>query len=43
MLNWKAPRRDGVQEFWIERLDKMYGRIATQLNETLEGTTEIPS
>ena len=34
---------DGVQWFWIKRLDKMHERIATQLNEILEGTKEIPS
>ena len=43
MPNWKAPGHDGVQGFWIKRLDKMYERIATQLNEILEGTKEIPS
>ena len=43
MPNWKSPRHDGVQGFWIERLDKMHERIATQLNEILEGTNEIPS
>ena len=24
MPNWKAPRHDGVQGFWIKRLDKMH-------------------
>ena len=38
MPNWKAPGHYGVQGFWIKRLDKMHGRIATQLNEILEGT-----
>ena len=42
MPNWKAPGHD-VQGFWIKRLDKMHERIATQLNEILEGTKEIPS
>ena len=41
--NWKAPGHDGVQGFWTKRLDKMHERIATQLNEMLEGTKEIPS
>jgi len=35
MPNWKAG---GVQGVWIKRLDKMLGRIVTQLNEILEGT-----
>ena len=43
MPNWMAPGHDGVQGFWIKRLDKMHERIATQLNEILEGTKEIPS
>ena len=43
MPKWKAPGHDGVQGFWIKRLDKMHERIATQLNEILEGTKEAPS
>ena len=43
MPNRKASGHDGVQGFWIKRLDKMHERIATQLNEILEGTKEIPS
>ena len=41
--NWNAPGHDGVQGFWIKRLDKIHERIAIQLNEILEGTKEIPS
>ena len=43
MPNWKAPGHDGVQGFWIKRLNKMHERIATQLNGILEGTKEILS
>ena len=43
MPNWKAPGNDGVQGFWIKRLDKIRERITTQLNEILEWTKEIPS
>ena len=43
MPNWKAPGHGGVQGFWIKGLDKMHKRIATQLNEILEGTKEVPS
>ena len=43
MPYWMAPRHDGVQGFWIKRLDKMYERIAAQLNKILEGTKEISS
>ena len=38
MPKCKAPGHDGVQGFWIKRLDKMHARIVTQLNEILEGT-----
>ena len=41
--NWKAFGHDGVQGFWIKRLDKMHERIATQLNQIREGTKDIPS
>ena len=41
--NWKATGHDGVQGFWIKRLDKMHERTPTQLNEILVGTKEIPS
>ena len=43
MPNRKAPGHDGVQGFWIKRLNKIHGRIAAQLNEILEGTKEIPA
>ena len=43
MPDWKTPGHDDVQGFWIKRLDKMHERIATQLNEVIEGTKEIPS
>ena len=43
MPNWKTPGLDGVQGFWIKRLDKMHERIATQLNEILEVMKAIPS
>ena len=43
MSNWKAPGHDDVQGVWIKKLYKMHERIATQLNEILEGMKEIPS
>ena len=43
MPNWKTPGHDGVQGYWIKRLDKMHERIATQLHEILEEKKEIPS
>ena len=39
---WKAPGWDGVQGSWIKRLDTMHGRIASQLNEILNGTARLP-
>ena len=41
--SWKAPGHNGDQGFWIKRLDKVHETTATQLNEILEGTKEIPS
>ena len=29
MPKWKAPAHDGVQGFWIKRIDKMHESIAT--------------
>ena len=43
MPNRKASGHDGVQGFWIKRLDKMHERIATQLNEIPKGMKEILS
>ena len=43
MPNWEAPGHDCIEGFWIKRLDNMHERIATQLNEILEGTKEILS
>ena len=40
--NWKAPGWDGVKGFWIKRLDAMHGRIASQLNEILNGRARLP-
>ena len=42
MPNWKAPGHDGVQGFWIKKLNNLHRRIASQLNEMIEGN-EIPS
>jgi len=39
---WRAPGWDGVQGFWIKRLDTMHGRIASQLNEILNRRTRLP-
>ena len=41
--NLRTPGHDGVKGFTIKILDKMHDRIATQLNEMLQGTKEIPS
>ena len=41
--DWKAPGHDGAKGFCLKRLDKMHEWTATQLNEFLEGTKEIPS
>lgn len=28
--HWKAPGRDGVQGYWITKLDTMHDKMATQ-------------
>ena len=34
MPNWKASGHDVVEGFWIKRLDKIHGCIATQLKKS---------
>ena len=40
--NWKAPGRDGVQGYWIKKLNSRHGRLAGQLNEILNGDKQLP-
>ena len=40
--NWKAPRRDGVQGFWIKKLANLHERTAFQLNMILNGNQQLP-
>ena len=42
MPNWKAPGEDGVQSYWIKRLDTMHGRISEQLNDISNGVRNLP-
>ena len=36
MKNWKAPRPDGLQGYWIKTFTYCHERIATQLKLCLE-------
>ena len=40
--NWKAPGKDGVHEFWLERLTNLHERITEQQNKMLDGEAEVP-
>ena len=40
--NWKAPGRDGVQGFWINKLTNLHERTAFQLNKILNGNKQLP-
>ena len=42
MLNWKGPRRDRVQGFWIKKLTSLNERTAFQLNKILNGNEQSP-
>ena len=39
--DWKAPRRDGVQGFWINKLTKLHEQTAFQLNKLLNGNQQL--
>ena len=42
ILNWEAPRRDGVQGFWIKKLTSFHKRTVSQLNKILNGNEQLP-
>ena len=37
IINWKAPGRDGVQGFWINKSTSLHERPAFQFNKILNG------
>ena len=39
--NWKAPRRDGIQGFWIKKLTNLHEGTAFQLNKILNGNEQL--
>ena len=41
--NWKCPRPDGVQGYWLKNLTELHKRVADQLNELLNDKNEIPN
>ena len=40
--NWKAPRPDGVQGYWIKKLTSLHERIAEQTNDMINNGVQIP-
>ena len=42
MPNWKAPRLDGVQGFWIKYLTICPQRIADQMEKILNNEDKLP-
>ena len=42
ITNWKAPGRDGVQGFWINKLTNLHERTAFQLNKIQNVNQQLP-
>ena len=41
MAYWKAPAKDGVQEYWLKNLTSFHPRMAVQLNHILDGERSL--
>ena len=41
--NWKAPRRDDVQGYWIKNLNSLHERVSLQMNRILMGEDDLPN
>ena len=42
MPNWKAPGKDGVQDYWIKNLSNLHEQIALQTDNILMGDDSLP-
>ena len=40
--NWKAPRRDSVQEYWIKNLSSLHEHVSSQMNKILMEENDLP-
>ena len=40
--NWKAPGRDGVQEYWVKNLSSLHERVFSQMNRILMEEDDLP-
>ena len=40
--NWRAPRRDGVQGYWIKNLNILHERVSSQMSRILMGEDDLP-
>lgn len=43
LANWKAPGKDGIQNFWFKRLTCTHACLASQFNRVLQKPEELPS
>ena len=39
--NWKAPRRNSVQGYWIKNLGSLHQRVSSQMNRILMGEDDL--
>ena len=42
ILNWKSPRPDGVQGYWLKKLTASHERIGKQTNNIITNREDIP-
>ena len=40
--NWKAPRRDSVQGYWIKNLSSLHEHVSSQMNKILMEENDLP-
>ena len=40
--NWKAPERNGVQEYWVKSLSSLHKRVSSQMNKILMRKDDLP-
>ena len=40
--NWKAPRRDSVQGYWIKNLSSLHEHVSSQMNKILKEENDLP-
>lgn len=43
LANWKAPGRDGIQNFWYKRFTSVHECMASQFNKIIREPEQLPS